>query len=272
MSDPLETLRFPLEDIRAVCRERTASAGDRDTDIAQLTERVVQLVARNISNGRFRRLASAQGNRLTLPGYVDCVLFHLRREQERVDALAAGDVVEWNRLLDFLRRRAYPMATAFRPKADAFQDACDFAQQALVVIFAQPYPFDVSFDAWAATILKNLVLERYTRSRDVLNQNTPPSSLDGPAQPDRPFSNSLGEMLANPDWPAPFDQVENQLLLLQAIYKLQSPAQQKVILWTYIEQWDDAHIARALRKTRQNVYNLRRRALLRLRAIIQQEE
>ncbi len=270
MSHSPEIPQLSLEEIRSVCRKRIAAQCDRDTNARQLVDKIGPLVAKNVANGRFRRLAAGQSNRgaFTPSDYVDCVILNVRREQDRVDALATGDVAEWNRLLDLLRRRAYSMAARFRPSAEAFVEASDFAQQALAIIFSQPYPFDVAFDAWATTILKNLVLEHYTRSPDVLNRNTAPSSLDAPTQSDDSTTSSLGEMLANPDSLAPFEQVENQSLLFEAISKLRSKAQQKVIVWSFIEQWDDARIARQLGKSRQTVYNLRRRALIRLRDII----
>lgn len=254
--------------IRALCRRRIAAHHISDSDPSEFENHITRLVKENLDNGRFARLASARakGHPLTLANYVDRVIIHTQHEQARLRALAENDSTEWNRLRDSLYRHACRMTSRFRKGSDAYTEAFDFAQQTCLVIFAQRYPSDVSFDAWAITILKNQVLARYTRSRDVLNQPYPPDSFDTQDSEDG-IANSHDEMIADPQSLVPFEKIENQLMLLEAIAQLQSVAQQQVIIWTYLDQLDDAQIERRLHKRRQDVYNLRWRALARLKKI-----
>lgn len=229
----------------------------------------MRLVKENLDSGRFARVASARAKHhpLTLAKYVDRVIFHTRYEQARLRALAENNSTEWNRLRDSLYRHACRMTSHFRQGSEAYTEAFDFAQQTCLVILTQRYPSDVSFDAWAITILKNQVLAHYTRSRDVLNQPYPPDSFDTQDSEDG-IANSLDEMIADRQSLAPFEKIENQLLLLDAIAQLRSVAQQQVIIWTYLDQLEDAQIKRRLYKSRQDVYNLRWRALARLKKIL----
>ena len=68
----------------------------------------------------------------------------------------------------------------------------------------------------------------------------------------------------------PFERIENQLLLLDAIAQLPSEAQRQVILLSFFYDWESAQIAEALDKTPQAVYNLKHRALRKLREILEQ--
>ncbi len=261
-----------MDSIRTLCRQRIAALRVSTNDPGQFENQLVRLVEENTGSGRFQRLASGRGKRrpLTLADYLDIVIFHARRERARLLALEEGDATEWNRLRDFLYRRACRMTSRFRNGSVSSTDALDFAQQACLVIFAQRYPCDVSFDAWATTILKNLILAHYTRSPDVLNQRRSPNSLDAPQVADNRSIGSLGELVASPQSLAPFEKIENQTLLLDAIARLRSMAQRQVIIWTYLDQLDDGQIARRLQKTKPDVYNLRRRALLRLKEILKE--
>jgi RNA polymerase sigma factor (sigma-70 family) len=261
-----------MDSIRALCRQRidalhVSGSGD---DPSQFENQVVRLVEENTASGRFQRLvfSRAKGRLLTLADYIDLVIFHAQHERARLLALEEGDTAEWNRLRDFLYRRACRMTSRFRNGSVASTDALDFAQQACLVVFAQRYPCDVSFDAWATTILKNLILAHYTRSPDVLNQRRSPNSLDAPRVSDDGANGLFDEMVAAPQSLAPFEKVENQTLLLDAIARLRSMAQRQVITWTYLDQLDDGQIARRLRKNKPDVYNLRHRALLRLKQIL----
>jgi RNA polymerase sigma factor (sigma-70 family) len=117
------------------------------------------------------------------------------------------------------------------------------------------------------TILKNLVLAHYTRNGDVLNQPTAPESLDAADRMIASTGNPLGELLADTHALAPFEKIENQTVLLNAIAQL-SPTQRQVIQDTFLRELDDAQIARRLGKSKQAIYNLRHRALARLQQIL----
>lgn len=225
----------------------------------------------NLASGRFERFVagSDRRQRLDLPDYVDCIIFHTDREFQRVNALEQGDPVGWNRLHETLFRRACRMIQPFRNGIDANREALEFAQQACLIIFDQRYPFDVAFDAWATTILKNLVVAHYTRSSDVLRRPNAPSSLDAPLRTEDGTVTSMGELLADSKSITPFERVENQALLLDAIDRLRSSEQRKVIVWTFLDGLSDKQIAKRLGKSVQATYNLRWRALKRLRKILE---
>lgn len=259
------------QQIRALCRKRLTALG---ASLAPLEDHVARVVQENLANGRFERFARGQRNHhaVTLTAYVDSVIFHTSREQARVQRLEEGDATEWNRLRDSLMRRAFGMVRSLRAGSEVDAEALDFAQQACLIIFHQRYPYDVSFDAWAATILKNLVLARYGRSPDVLSRPYSSESLDAPVSSDDGSSGFLAEVLADGQSLAPFERVENQIVLRQAIDRLRSRAQRQVITATFLEEQDDAQIARRLGKSKQAVYSLRQRALTRLKAILAQTE
>ncbi|MGL4649806.1 MAG: hypothetical protein ACRC1H_10390, partial [Caldilineaceae bacterium] len=94
------------------------------------------------------------------------------QERNRLSALAASEPDEWNCLAEQLTRQAYHQLVA-RNNGNwyAHDKATELAQQACVRIFSAVYPCDVSFDLWVGAILKNLVLESLTRSRDLLDRN-----------------------------------------------------------------------------------------------------
>lgn len=262
------------DSICTLCRKRIAALRATSDDPIHFENRITRLVEENLANGRFHRLAASQSRQqpLTLASYVDSVIFHCCREHGRIQGLENGDATEWNRLRDFLLRRAVPMVQRFRSGTNILVAALDFAQQTCLVIFDERYPFDVSFDAWATTILKNLILAHYTRSPDVLNRLHPPESLDEPRTTDDGSRPLLGELVPDALSLASFEKVENQIVLLDAIDQLRSPAQRRVILETFLEELDDAQTARRLGKSKQAVYSLRHRALARLKEILSESQ
>jgi len=260
------------DNIPALCRKRIAllCQSSAAAYLASAEDRVIQIVQTNLNNGRFERFAASRSRRvpLTLVDYIDIVLLHVAEEHRRVDALEKGDATEWDRLCNLLARRAYRMVQHFRNVVDMPAAALDFANEACLIIFDECYPFDVSFDAWASTILKNLILTRYTRGTDIMDR-TGIESLDAPVFiADEYAGNTLGELFADKQSLAPFEKIENQTLLLNAIAQLQSPVQRQVVKDTYLRELDDAQIAQRLGKSKQAIYNLRHRALLRLRRIL----
>lgn len=202
--------------------------------------------------------------------YIDRVIAGYLREHRRVEALAAGDEPAWHELGKLLAGRAYNMLLRLRvPAARAANEAPDFAQQTCEVVFSQPFPYDVSFDAWATLILKNQILQRYTRSQDLIDREPRVLSLDRPSQYKTGDDFSLYHLLADGSGRAAFERVEVQEWLLQAVAQLRSRPQQQVIVDTFFYELSDDEIAGRLGKTRQAVYNLRHRALRRLRQILE---
>ena len=263
--------RSNRDPIPTLCRKRIAALRRSSPGcLIPSVDRVIQIVQCNLNTERFHRFAAgrSQSSPLTLANYVDIVLLHVSREHDRIDALEKGDAIEWERLREFLARRAYRSVQRFRNGADVWEEALDFAHETCMVIFDERYPFDVSFEAWATTILKNLILNRYTRATDVLDRSDAPESLDASRVSDNGAVSTLGELFADRQSLAPFEKIENQTILLDAIAQLQSPAQRQVIQDTFLRELDDAQVAHRLGKSRQAVYNLRHRALAQLKRIL----
>ncbi len=255
--------------LRRLCRQRIALLRHTFPTTFVSEDRIIQIVQTNLSNGRFQRFAAHRSRRhpLTLAGYIDHVLLYYSREHERIELLEKGNPAEWEQLRLLLAHRACQMVHHFRDGTDAWEEALNFAQETCLIIFEKRYPFDVSFEAWVTTILKNLVLAHYTRNGDVLNQPTAPESLDAADRMIASTGNPLGELLADTHALAPFEKIENQTVLLNAIAQL-SPTQRQVIQDTFLRELDDAQIARRLGKSKQAIYNLRHRALARLQQIL----
>ncbi len=257
------------DSIRALCLRQIAAAYDSSDLPAGFVEQVVRCVVENFAVGRFRRFSFRRGvsHPPTLAEYVDQVILHTRREYARVQALERRDDVEWNQLRQFLFQRACRMVQHLRG-VEGRDEARDFAQQACEVIYRERYPFDVSFDAWAATILKNLIQAHHTRSHDVLNPSRPPFSLDDRKSAPESSAIPWSEVLPNPHAPAEFERIEDRMVLLDAIAQLRSKAQRDIIVGAFLGELSDEQLARQLRKSKQAVYNLRLRALARLKEIL----
>lgn len=203
-----------------------------------------------------------------LEAYVDRVIATYLREHDRVEALAAKDGVAWTELSGQLTDRAYHMLLRWQvPAAKAANEAEGCAQQACEAIFGEPFPYDVPFDAWSGRILVNLILQRYTRSKDLMDQNPGVLSLDQPGRGDARDDVSLHEFLVDESAESAFESIAVREWLIQAIAGLPSEAQRQVIIDTFFYELSDDEIARRLGKSKQAVYNLRHRALGHLRRI-----
>jgi RNA polymerase sigma factor (sigma-70 family) len=239
---------------------------------AALAQRVSQIVARNLESGRARRvLAASQVVSIEqLEPYIDRVIATFLSEHERVDRLASAEGDEWSRLFGQLTNRAYVMLARVRQSPATAAEAIDFAQAACESVFHHTFPCDVSFDAWVTLILKNCVLQRYTRSRDLLDRNPEVASLDDSQMLAVGEGFSLHDLLADPS-AAVFERREIQDWLLQAIARLTSQAQQEVIVALYFNDHTEAEVARHLGRSVQAVYNLKHRALRQLKELLQRE-
>ncbi len=257
------------DSIRALyLRQITAAFGSSDPP-ASFEDQVVRSVEKNLAVSRFQRFSFRRSvsHPPTLAEYVDTVILHTRHEYARVQALERRDDVEWNRLWQSLFQHACRMVQHLRG-VEGRDEARDFAQQACEVIYHKRYPFDISFDAWAVTILKNLILAYYTRSHDVLNPSRPPYSLDEPKSAPESSAIPWGDVLPNPHAPAEFEKIEDRMVLLDAIEQLRSKAQRDIIVGAFLGELSDEQLARQLGKSKQAVYNLRLRALARLKKIL----
>ncbi len=238
-------------------------------------ERMMTIIIRNIASGRAARVMTLSSTPTPQMGddpvaplqrYVDRVAFFFIKERQRVDELAAGEEAAWMQLQASLTERAARMLA--RLPASAAHDAADFAQETCEIIFGQPFPFDVAFDAWATLILRNQILTRRTRSRDASDRNPDLASLDQPGTTRSAPSFSLHELLSDEAHANEFARVEVQEWLLAAIANLPTESQRWVIIGSFFYDWNDDEIAARLAKSRQAVYNLRHRALRYLHKIL----
>lgn len=193
-------------------------------------------------------------------------------ERDRLSALASSEPDEWNCLTEQLTRQAYHQLVARNMGPwYAHDKATELAQQACVRIFSAVYPCDISFDYWVGAILKNLVLEFFTRSRDLLDRSQNVQSIDQldeqgleplapdplPAQP-APGTDATSLTFA-------FGDNED---LLQAIRSIRSDERRAVLIMTYFQELDDGEIAERIGKSRGAVHTLRCRALTQLRGAL----
>ena len=260
-----------VDPIRVLCCQRIALLRrPLPQTLIGFEDQVINIVHQNLQNERFQRLAKSRSGRfpLTLPSYVDRVIFYLDHESTRWQALKCGNNEAWQRLGNFLSKRAQRLLRHFRDGSQVEAEVYDFAQETCLAIYKADYPFDVPFEAWATTILNRQILARYTRSKDAANRPQAPDSLDEPSNPNRGDSDSLADLLADPHSLEPFERIEIQAELRDAIDMLRSPNQREVVIATYFEGLDDAHIAQRLRKTKQAVYSLRLRGLAGLRVLL----
>ncbi len=252
--------------IRALCRERLIALNLSPT----LEDQVARIVHENLDSGRFERfqIGRTPSRPLTLPDYIELVLHNVCSEQARIAALERGDAAAWQQLGAFLAARAWRMIRRFRLMSKADTEAWDFAHDACLTIFEERYPFDVAFEAWATVILKNIILTRYMRSSDGIDRSRAVESIDRPHSFGAAEVAKFQKLLSNGGSPDTFEQVENQMVLLDAIQQLKSKAQRHIIQYAYFEELDDVQIAKRLGRSKQAVYNLRNRALARLRQLL----
>ncbi len=149
-------------------------------------------------------------------------------------------------------------------------EAIEFAQAACEAIFRSTFPCDVSFDAWATLVLKNVIWQRYQRSRDVLDRTSTVESLERPPQSKTGDTFSLHELLADPN-AAVFEHHEVREWLLDALEQLPSTTQERVLIDLYFNERSIPEVAHRLGRSVQAVYNLKHRALLELRSILTRE-
>jgi RNA polymerase sigma factor (sigma-70 family) len=264
--------------------ERRVSAAVTEDDLEQhgisreeLVRHVTGIVSRNVASGRARGGAAGQstkGEEKPLSEtYIDRVVDSYLREHGRVEALAAQDEAAWTELLEQLTGRAYSILLRLQvPSGRARGEAADFAQETCEVIFNHPFPYDVSFDAWATRILKNRILWQYTRSQDLIDRESRILSLDRPGQSETGDDFSLYDLLADGSGTSAFEHFEVRERLIQAVACLRSRGQQQVIIDGFFYELSDEEIAKRLGRTRQAVYNLRHRALRRLKEILEKRK
>ncbi len=291
--------------IRQICevRIRTLVASNTleqdGTSFDDLIERIAKIVSQNLISSRLKRVVDKSEDNISpvhnsysndeqikydgqlqgisvqsLIPYIDRVANFYLREHERVERLGTGDEAEWKKLHDQLTTRAYYALLRRQISATRARDeAMEFSQETCHAIFSNLFPYDVPFDAWIAKILNNFILQRYSRSRDLIDRKPQAIiSLDYSGHQTKTVDEfSFHNLLSDERSVSAFNQVEVQEWLIQAIAGLRSQAQQQVIIYTFFYDLTDEEIADRITKSKNAVQILRHRALQRLQKILAQE-
>ena len=197
------------------------------------------------------------------------VIRTFQTEQTRYDTLDHGDAEAWETLARQLTYAAQRMMLhSGIGHLYAREQALEMSQQACEHIYAATYPWDISFDLWSHTIMRNAFLQRYTRSHDLMDREIlkgEPLELEDLYE--RAFLDPQSELCACPTTycePSNPDASE----LIEAIEQMQSRQRRAVILYTYYEELSDEEIAHVIGKSRNAVQTLRHRALRQLRTLL----
>lgn len=261
------------DDIRKLCERRVRrmvrvqQLRDAGLSREQLIDEVETVVRHNLESGRAgwvmerdRTLPSLSSEQLL--AYVNTVIPIYLQEHRRVKGLGDDQELAWDTLLKELTHRAKNM---LRTRSSALEPA-DFAVQACISIHDQWFPYDVFFDAWATTILRNHIHWPPTRSPDLLDRHPNMPSLDRIGQQED--QRTMYDLLSDPSALNSFDRIEDREMLIDAIKQLPSEDQKAVVVYKFFYDLSDDEIATKLGKTRQAVYSLRHRALIRLKRIL----
>lgn len=205
--------------------------------------------------------------------YLQKIVLTYRQESVRLQALAAGDQTTWQLLSRRLVDSAYKLLLRKGIHAAAAAEmAPDMAQQTCLRIYLSYFPCDVAFDTWTHVILKNQILHRFTRSRDLLDRQPYIESFDAlqaEMEDQHAFVpvSQLSPCASSPIAPN-FAQIEDMEWLANALAQLPSAERRAVIIYTYFCGLSDEEIALALGKSKNAVHTLRHRALKQLHRIL----
>jgi RNA polymerase sigma-70 factor, ECF subfamily len=214
------------------------------------SDEIRSIVAANIRSGRFARVSAYAGRTLTLTEYSEQTARHYRHSHPFVALLQRGDAEAWGLLWKRLYDAAYALLVARGWNAEqAHARAEEAVQEACLNISNKPYPYDCSFEAWAITIVRNCLRGRQ------------------PAPLDRPNTSVMLASVADQAVDA-LAALDDHLLLVDALFRLESRAQRQVIICLYFDDLSPAQTAQKLGRTVQAVYNLKARALAQLRTLL----
>lgn len=217
-----------------------------------------QVIFENLRRGRLQKFIG-QSSGLTLEDYVRQVAQTIRAETETIQRLSAHDSEAWENLHKKLRLRAYMNLLKIGvDHYEAYERANDFAQDACLAVITGHYPGDVPHTAWAQCILRNHILQQMIRNPDFLDRRQVAMvSLENGGADTETLDPRTLEFI---------EEVENHQTLEQALQQLESAAQRDVIRLR-MKGWSDEEIAAYSHRTVQAVYNLRHRALHKLKEL-----
>lgn len=205
--------------------------------------------------------------------YLRQVVQIYRQERERLLALARSDNEAWHALFIHLVGSAYNLLLKHGFSAhQALDTASDIAQQACCKIYTNVFPCDVAFDIWAHVILKNCVLHKLTRSKELLDRQRHIESFE---QYQTDHGDRQAFALTDPACGIPQEsappyakQIEDRDWLAQAIDQLPSIDRRIVIIYTFFYGLSDDEIAQKMEKSKGAIHTLRHRALKQLQSML----
>jgi RNA polymerase sigma factor (sigma-70 family) len=187
-------------------------------------------------------------------------------EHERVEKLTSNCSSEWERLQTQLFHCACRMLQQKGLRSSYARDkAEDVAQQACERIYVSFFPYDVVFDQWANTILKNLINYTLYRSQDILDRQPHIVSIDDLEMPEDVIRAKPALQPTRPDPTQQLETHERLHALFEALENMQSQNRQAVVVYTYLVGMPDEEIADMLGRRKSAVQTLRHRALQQLR-------
>jgi|GEM_PF-1419057 len=204
--------------------------------------------------------------------YQHRVLVVFADDCERILALHHHSELAWQALAQQLTGKAiHLLMRAGVGMGCACDKATEIAQQACECALSHPYPCDVPLDYWLYTILKNVNLQVWTRSQDLLDRDPTMHSLDEMAEHGIGIAaRAFMCAAANHGATDPAHSSAQMDALIDAINHMQSEERRLVVAYTYFADMTDDEIAARLHKSKAIVHILRHRALRQLRALIEE--
>ncbi len=201
--------------------------------------------------------------------YQQRVIHAFQSENARYDALHEGNMDAWQILAYQLAQAAQRMLLHSGACSQYARDQADeLSQQACEQIYAALYPWDIPFDLWCRTVVRNIFLQRCTRSHDLMDREIFAGDAmdfeDVQACPSTTGSAAYNNYTEAASYQGCMDANE----LIGAIKQMQSQQRRAVIMYTYYEELSDKEIAKAIGKSCSAVQTLRHRALRQLRALL----
>jgi len=204
--------------------------------------------------------------------YQHRVLFVFKADSERILAWHHRGEQAWRTLMHELTGKAIRSLVRVGFSLECACDkAAEMAQETCERALAHAYPCDVPVDYWLYAILRNINLQVWTRSQDMLDRDPTISSLDeledmGICIAARSFMCAA----ANHGATDPSHSSTQMDALIHAINQIQSMERRQVVAYTYFADMTDDEIAAHLHKSKAVVHILRHRALKQLRSLIEE--
>lgn len=220
------------------------------------------IIANNLKMGRVDYFLNEKEGR-TPAGYVERVAEHYENLKDYVRQLQIEKSEEaWTSLFEQLQRWVYNFLVGknFESSRHTFNLAVEYATEAAAALLVAVFPYDVTFDAWACILARNVTCKQLKQSKKASltnGDNTLPleEELAYNHHADSESDRKLSDL---------------QRDLLDAIATLPSPTRQSVILLHYFYDLSFSEIAQELNQPINTVYQEHYRGRSDLRKILRQ--